>query len=89
MVKNPPANAGDSGDMGLIPGSGKYPGGGLGDLLQSSCWENPVDRGAWLPSMETTETCMLKGHVACLGSFQASFTLEKSQGPNSINPYCA
>ena len=82
-------NAGDSGDMGLIPGSGKYPGGGLGDLLQSSCWENPVDRGAWLPSMETTETCMLKGHVACLGSFQASFTLEKSQGPNSINPYCA
>ena len=39
MVKNLPANAGDTGDMGLIPGSGRSPGGGNGNLLQYSCLE--------------------------------------------------
>ena len=38
MVKNPPANAGDSG---LIPGSGRSPGGGHDNPLQYSCLENP------------------------------------------------
>ena len=47
MVKNPPANAGDEGEMGLIPGSGRSPGGGDGNLLQYSCLENPMDRGGW------------------------------------------
>ena len=47
MVKNPPANAGDIGDVGSIPGSGRSPGGGHGNPLQSSCLENPMDRGAW------------------------------------------
>ena len=47
MVKNPPANAGDLGDLGSIPGSGRPPGGGHGNPLQYSCLENPVDRGAW------------------------------------------
>ena len=47
MVKNLPANAGDSGDSGLIPGSGRSPGGGNGNLLQYSCLGNPMDRGAW------------------------------------------
>ena len=47
MVKNPPANAGDEGEMGSIPGSGRSPGGGDGNLLQYSCLENPMDRGAW------------------------------------------
>ena len=32
---------------GLIPGSGRSPGGGHGNPLQYSCLENPVDRGAW------------------------------------------
>ena len=44
MVKNPPANAGDTG---LIPGSGRSPGEGNGNLFQYSCLENPKDRGAW------------------------------------------
>ena len=39
MVKNLPTNAGDTGDMGLIPGSGSSPGGGNGNLLQYSCLE--------------------------------------------------
>ena len=47
MVKNPPANAGDIGDVGSIPGSARSPGGGHGNLLQYSYLENPVDRAAW------------------------------------------
>ena len=44
MVKNPPTNAGDTG---LIPGSGRSPGGGNDNLLQYSCLESSMDRGAW------------------------------------------
>ena len=47
MVENLPANAGDVRGTGLIPGSGRSPGGGHGNPLQSSCLENPTDRGAW------------------------------------------
>ena len=47
VVKNPPANAGDAGDVGLIPGLGRSPGEGNGNPLQYSCLENPMDRGAW------------------------------------------
>ena len=47
LVKNPPANAGDPGDMGSIPGLGRPPGGGHGNPLWYSCLENPMDRGAW------------------------------------------
>ena len=47
MVKNPPGNAGDTGNVGLIPGSGRSPGGGKGTSLQYSCLGNPMDRGAW------------------------------------------
>ena len=47
MVKNLPANAGDTGDAGLIPGWGSSPGGGNGNPLQHSCLGNGMDRGAW------------------------------------------
>ena len=47
VVKNLPANAGDVRDTGLIPESGRSPGGGHGNPLQYSCLENPMDRGAW------------------------------------------
>ena len=47
VVKNPPANAGDLRDIGSIPGSGRSLGGGNGNLLQYSCLENSMDRGAW------------------------------------------
>ena len=40
-------NAGDAGDEASIPESGKSPGGGNGNPLQHSWWENPMDRGAW------------------------------------------
>ena len=47
MVKDPPANAGAVREAGLIPESGRTPGGGHGHPLQYSCLENPMDRGAW------------------------------------------
>ena len=46
-VKNPPANAGDAGDTGSIPGLGRSPEGGHGNPLQYSCLGNSMDRGAW------------------------------------------
>ena len=54
VVKNPPANAGDIKNVGLIPGSRRSPGEGHGNPLQYSCLENPMDRGAWwLQSVES------------------------------------
>ena len=47
MVRNPPANAGDASNVGLIAGSGRSPGEGNGNPLQYSCLEYPMDRGAW------------------------------------------
>ena len=40
-------STGDARDASLISGSERSPGGGNGTLLQSSCWENPMDGGAW------------------------------------------
>ena len=47
MIKDTPANAGDIWDVGLIPGLGRYPGGGHCNPFQYSCLENPMDRGVW------------------------------------------
>ena len=47
MVKNPPANEGDVRRVGLIPASGRTPGGGHGNPLQYSYVENPMNRGFW------------------------------------------
>ena len=46
VVKNPPINARDSRDVGLIPGSGRSPGEGSGSPFYYPCLENPMDRGA-------------------------------------------
>ena len=65
-VKNSPANTRDTGDMGSIPRWAISPGVGDGNLLQNSCLENPMDRGAWWPTVhgvakDKTErlTCLL------------------------------
>ena len=47
VIKNLPANAGDTGDGGSIPGSERSPGIESGNPLQYSCLENLMDRGAW------------------------------------------
>jgi len=46
-IKKPPASAKSIGDKDSIPGWGRSPGGGHGNLLQYSCLENPLDRGDW------------------------------------------
>ena len=46
VAKNLPANAGDSGDLSSIPGSGRFPGGGNGNPLQYSYLRNLMDGGA-------------------------------------------
>ena len=47
MVKNLPVNAGDTGDVGFIPGLGRSPEERHGNPLQYFCLENPMDRGPW------------------------------------------
>ena len=47
VVKNPPANARETRDLSVIPGSGRYPGAENGNPLQYSCLKNSMDRGAW------------------------------------------
>ena len=52
VVKNLPANAGDTRDVRSIPGLGRSPGVGNGNLLQYSCLENSVDRRAWWATVQ-------------------------------------
>jgi len=67
VVKNPPPNAIDTGDAGLIPELGRSPAKGNGNPLQYSCLENPMDRGAWWATVHgvtknqdmTEQTCTL------------------------------
>ena len=47
VVRNLPANAGDKRDVGSIPRLRQSPGRGHGNLLQYSCWDNPMDRGTY------------------------------------------
>ena len=61
VVKNPPASAGDAGDVGSIPGSGRFPGGGNGNPLHYSCLDNPKDRGTWQATdhrVAKSQTCL-------------------------------
>ena len=81
VVKNLPANAGDAEDMGSIPVSGRSPGEGNGNLLQYSCLENPMDRGAWRAAVHRvakSQTQLSMHAQQQLGEFDAVF-----QGPSS------
>ena len=52
MAKNLPSKAGD---LGSIPGLGRFPGGGSGNPFQYPCLENPMDRGAWWATVQGVE----------------------------------
>ena len=72
MVKNPPANARDTGDAGWIPGSGRSPEEGSSNPLQYSCLGNPMDRGAWQATVHgvtksQTQLKRLSTHIHILG----------------------
>ena len=56
VIKNPPANAGNTEDVGSILWSGRSPGRGDGNPLQYSCLGNPMDRGTWQGSKELDTT---------------------------------
>ena len=57
VVNNPPANTGDTGDAGSIPGSGRSLGGEYDNLLQYSCLKNSTDTGAcWANVHEVTKS---------------------------------
>ena len=78
VVKNLPANDGDVEDMGLIPGLGRFSGGGHGNPVQYSFTENPTDRGAWWATVHrvaksqtrlkqlSTHTCLSSGRNSTL-----------------------
>ena len=68
----------NSGDLGLIPGSGRFPGEGNGNPLQYSCLESPMDGGAWCPwgRKESDMTEQLHFHMlerSCSKSFKLGF----------------
>ena len=87
VVKNLPANARDTGDMGLIPGWGRFPGGGHGILFLHSCLENPMARGAWRATVHgvTKNQTQLKplsthtGQSVKRGQAKKNFFLQKPQ----------
>ena len=51
--KQSACDSGVTGDSCLIPGSGRSPGGGNGNLLQYFFLENPMERGAWQPTVQS------------------------------------
>ena len=61
VVKDSLASAGDAGDMSLIPGLGKSPGGGNDNPLQNSCLEIPMDSTAWWASVYEAAKSQAKG----------------------------
>ena len=65
VVKNLPANTGDVGGAGLIPGR-ESPGGGHGNPLQYSCLENPMDRGAWWATVHEVTKSWTRSDLACM-----------------------
>ena len=60
MVKNPPANAGDTTNSDLILGVGRSHGIGNGNLLQYSCMKNSMDRRAWQAIVHGVKKCRTK-----------------------------
>ena len=68
-VKNPFASVVDGRDMSLIPGLGRSPGVGNGNLLQYSCLGNPMDRGAWQATVHAVAESWTLGQLT-LSLFQ-------------------
>ena len=82
VVKNLPANAGDVRDLGLIPGSGRFPGGGHGNPLQYSCPENPLDRGAYWATVHRVSKTW-----TWLQWFTTQASIRMSQNSQLVNPW--
>ena len=93
-LKNPPANAGDSGDLDSIPGLERSPGEGNGNPFEYSCLENPVDRGAYMEGRLQSVGLQRVGHnwatntstTICQPGVQGLFTSMRERGwqPSSL-----
>ena len=73
QVKKPPASAGDTGDAGLIPGSGRLPGRGNGNPLQYSCLESLMHRGAWQARLHGVAKSQTRQHTCTLPDLREIF----------------
>ena len=71
--KNPPANAGVTEAAGLIPESGRSPGGGNGNSLQYSCQDNFMDRGAWQATVRGVAKSQIQPSTHYLQPFPTCF----------------
>ena len=70
-IKESTCNAGDPGDLGLIPGSRRSPGGGNGNPLQFSCLGNLMDRGAWRAKVHVSQRVGQDGNNwSCIHAYQ-------------------
>ena len=69
VVKHLLANAEDERDAGLIPGSGRSPGGRHGNPFQYSCLENPMDRGAWWATVHRVTKSQTRLQRLCTHTF--------------------
>ena len=101
VVKNLPVDAGDTRDMGLIPGSGRPPGGEHGNPLQCSCLENTMHRGSgtslkatlWMKAQHEgalTPSCILrkKPKVPLTARQMVCYPVNNSRGKwSSIPPH--
>ena len=74
--KEPACN---TGYLGFIPGSGRFPGKENGDPLQYSCLENPMDRGAWQATIHGGCKELDTGHDWVTNTFQEKSSLEGKQ----------
>ena len=96
VVKNPPANAGDARDVGLIPGSRRSLGVGNGNQLQYSCLENCMDRGAWWATVHwvrktwtqlNARTCTLRVRQGLFVPFFFNWSGQKVGSGSSLGAY--
>ena len=77
VVKNLPAN---EGDVGLIPGSGRSPGEGNGNLLQYPCLGNPMDRGPWQTTVHEVEKESDMTEHRCMHTFKVVTLISSDLG---------
>ena len=77
IVKNPPANAGDTKDVGSIPGWGRYPGEGNDNPLQYSCLGNVMDRRAWNATVQEVAKCQTRMNDYAPFRFPPEFTFAR------------
>ena len=100
VVKNPPAKAGDSRDLGSIPGLGRSPGGGHGNPLQYCCLENPHGQRSLMgyspwgrkgsDTIEATARthCSVHCPLPTVAPNQVSFDLPHKASPAAFSPVC-